>query len=47
MFKAIFGLWIIMSLISLSIGGAVIYLIYTIITKPELVHHWITVVTGG
>jgi hypothetical protein len=45
--KVLFGIWGVMMLISLTLTGAVVYVVYTIITKPELLHKWISTVVGG
>ena len=47
LFRFAIFMWVIFVLIGAAIGGGVIWVIYTIITKPEVLAHWIKVVTGG
>ena len=50
-FKGMFGLaifaWFISFLLGLALVGGIGYVLYTIVTKPEALAHWIKVVTGG
>ena len=41
-----FFIWLIYVGIVLSILGVIAWVLYTIITKPEVLAHWIKVVTG-
>jgi hypothetical protein len=45
--KVLFGIWGFLFLISLTVTGGIIYLVYTVITQPELVNEWITKDSGG
>ncbi len=49
--KGLFGfalvMWFVAVLLSLSVFGGICCLLYTIITKPEVLAHWIKVVSGG
>jgi hypothetical protein len=50
-FKGMFGLaifaWFISFLLGLAFVGGIGYVLYTIVTKPEVLANWIKVVTGG
>ena len=50
-FKGMFGLaifaWFISFIMGLGFVGGIGYVIYTIVTKPEVLANWIKVVTGG
>ena len=49
--KGLFGfalvMWFVAVLLGLSVFGGICWLLYTIITKPEVLAHWIKVVSGG
>ncbi len=40
-------MWLVAVALSLSVVGGLIWVAYTIITKPEILANWIKVVSGG